>query len=261
MSEPPRKLPLRRILVGAFVLPWRNRIAVLRAIGVPMLALVAAFLAWQTLSFSSPSAQWATWATFVVSIAWLAIATHRLVLTHAWNPQSALSEFSFRRFAWFVGALVFIMLAVLVITMIVAIIAVNIVIGPRYVAAGEPPPSATPQETLEWIQRFGSAVAYFISARISLVLPAIAMDRKPDLVEAWRCSRRNSWRLAVIVCALPLALDEITAALWRNGSTTLEIALLGILTGIFSVIGFVALSLSYFELTHESAPPPTHPPG
>src|SRR5687768_2085805 len=123
MSEAPRKLPLRQILVGAFVLPWRNRLAVVRAVGIPMLAFVAAFLAWQTSSFNSDSAHWVTWSAFVVTIAWLAISTHRLVLTHSWNPHSAFAEFSFRRFVWFVGALVFIWLAVLAITMIVATIA------------------------------------------------------------------------------------------------------------------------------------------
>jgi hypothetical protein len=240
MGDPPRKLPLRRILVGAFVLPWRNRWSVMRAVGVPMLALLAVFLAWHTLSLNSSEVTWFLWGAFVISIAWLAIATHRLVLTHGWKPHGALAEFSFRRFAWFVGALLFIWLAVLVITMIVATIAANIVIGPRYVAAGETPPPDPPREYFEWLQSFGTVVAYFVVGRFSLVLPAIAVDRKPNLLEAWRCSRRNSWRLAFIVGALPWILERVTYVLWRDVPMTLEIACFGILFGAFAIIGFVA---------------------
>jgi hypothetical protein len=225
-----------------------------------MLAVLAAFLAWHAVGATSTYVVWLLWGVFAVSIAWLAIVTHRLVLTHDWKPRSTFEEFSFRRLAWFIGALLLIGFAVIAITMIVATLAANIVIGPRYIAAGETPPPDPPGEYFEWIKSFSTVIAYFFVGRISLLLPAIAVDRKPSLAEAWRCSRGSSWKLAIIVGALPWILEQTTIVLWREGSSSVEIASLGILTAVFAIVGFVALSLSYYELTHASAPPPTHPP-
>jgi hypothetical protein len=73
-------------------------------------------------------------------------------------------------------------------------------------------------------------------------------------------SRGNAWKIAIVVGALPWVLNLVIDALWREDATTFEVASLGILTGVFGIISIVALSLTYFELTRESALPPTHPP-
>ena len=262
MSDARRTLPLRRIVVGAFVLSWQNRVTVMRAAGLPMLVIVVAQLAWNSAIFgSSRFADAALWCVFVAAFAWLAIATHRLVLIHGWSHRDTIEEFSLRRFAWFVGALLFLWAAAAIAIVLTMTLVMMSTVGPSYVPAGEAPPAGPSQEHFDWMQNLATAAACVLLSRISLVLPSIAMDRRPNLVEVWRFSTGNSWRLAVIVGALPWALNAITNLLWRNGATTFEVACLAVLTGVFAIIGFVALSLAYFELTHESAPLPTHPPG
>ena len=54
-----RRLPLRRILWGAFALPWQNRAAVTRATGLPLLAVIGCTLAWDVADFNdSGAARW-----------------------------------------------------------------------------------------------------------------------------------------------------------------------------------------------------------
>lgn len=41
------------------------------------------------------------------------------------------------------------------------------------------------------------AVAFYISSRLSLVLPAIATDHQWSIYEAWELSKNNGWRLSI----------------------------------------------------------------
>jgi hypothetical protein len=261
-AGPRRDLPLRRILVGAFTLPWSNRVAVMRATSLPLLLVVATVLGWHVASFgTSEVAAWIAWAVFALSFAWLAVTVHRLVLANGWEPQSMVAEMNVRRLAYFVGALVFLWAFLLAVKMLLMGLLLNLVYPPRYVPTGESPVRARMSTwTFTSIEIASHVLAYWFIGRISLILPAIAIDRRPDVAELWRMSRGNAWKIAIVVGALPWLLNLVTDTLWREGATTFEVASLGILTGIFGVVGVVALSLTFYELTHASAPPPTHPP-
>jgi hypothetical protein len=261
VSEPdqhaPRNLPLRRILTGAFVLPWRNRIAVMRAVGLPMLLVVGVFLGWHVADSTLPP--WLEWGRYLVGVlpfAWLAVVIHRLVLAHGWNAQAS-GRFDWLRLTKFFGAL----LLVWLVYYVALVISMNVVLGvfySRYVPVGGTPA----QQPINWqlLNIVAAIPASWLLGRLSLVLPAVAMDENPNLALAWRLSRRNGLKLMVVVGILPWLLDALIGVLYRDGASTFEAASLGALTGIFAVIEVTALSLSYFELTRASAPPPTHPP-
>lgn len=48
-------------------------------------------------------------------------------------------------------------------------------------------------------------ILFFILPRVSLMLPAIALERDLPLTEAWRATRANTWRLglAMMLCVFP----------------------------------------------------------
>jgi hypothetical protein len=234
----------------------------MRATSLPLLFVVATTLVWHVTSFGdSKAVAWIAWAAFALSFAWLAVTVHRLVLANGWEPRPLLAELNVRRFVYFVGALVFIWALYLAVKLILMGLLLNLVYPPRYVPAdGMAPAERMDVVGLTWIDLIASFLAYWLIGRISLILPAIAIDRKPDAVDIWRMSRGNAWKIAIVVGALPWVLNLVIDALWREGATTFEVASLGILTGVFGIISVVALSLTYFELTHASAPPPTHPP-
>src|SRR5260370_33994970 len=51
----------------------------------------------------------------------------------------------------------------------------------------------------------GLGVIFLLLPRVSIALPAVALDERLTLTQAWRLSRGNSWRLALatLLCALP----------------------------------------------------------
>jgi hypothetical protein len=258
----PRGLRLRRILLGAFSLPWANRVAVVRSVGLPFLVFVVLDLTWSVPGVGeSAEMRWLAWGTYVIAAAWFATTLHRLVLANGWEARPGFTDLQLRRIVIFAGALVVLWALYYTIVMIVTLmlgLAINAPDIIRYVPAGETPPSRRLDP--EWVRVVARVLACWCVARYSLVLPAIATDRKPDLGDIVRKSSGNATKLAIIIGALPAALELITNGLWRDGATSVEVALLSVLSSVLAIFGIVALSLSYYELTHASAPPPTHPP-
>jgi hypothetical protein len=254
----PVRLPLRRIVFGAFMLSWRHRAELARATGLPILAIIACTLLWNVAGIAqSNSALWTLHFVYSIAISWLAISVHRLVLLDGDEASARLDAPGLKRLGLFVGT---IMGATLLYTALTLVI-VNFSLLPfsRYVPAGETP---TPSPVVEWGQWFvyGAAVlAIWPLARLSPMLPAIAVDRAIDPISAWRLTRGNGWKLVLIVGVLPSALKWIVALLTRDGATMAEFGVLLVLTSVFTVIQVAALSLSYWELT-QPAPPPTPPP-
>lgn len=186
----------------------------MRAVGFPLLFLLATFLAWHASSFAeSTTAAWIAYGAFVLTLAWLAITIHRLVLVDGWSRTPASGSMPLRRFAWFVAALMLIWLLHQALTLIVVGLALNLIYPPRYVPAGEIQAPPREMQNVEWLGTLAYVLVYWVIARVSMVLPAIAVDRKLDVVDSWRRSRGNGWKLAIIVGVLPWVLERSTAAL------------------------------------------------
>ena len=256
----PRRLPLRRILWGAFALPWQNRAAVARATGLPLLAVIACTLAWDVADLNdSGAARWTLYFLYLVATSWLAIATHRLVLLDADDARTRLDPPGLRRLGIFVGTMILLWLVFLVLVMLLH--GLMLLPWARYVPAGTQPAPVTDMPVW-WINQIAIILAAWVVGRLSLVLPAIAVDRRIGPITAWRASRKNGWKLAIVIGALPRMLASVGSLLYRDGASSVEFALLVVLTAFFTVIEVVALSLCYWELTSPApAPPPTPPPG
>jgi hypothetical protein len=98
------------------------------------------------------------------------------------------------------------------------------------------------------------AVAYPIS-RLSLVLPAMAIDQRVTFAESWQLSSGNGWRLAVVLLAAPLTLWGLGAALGSIGAHD-HVAWVGARSFIFCALGVfevVSLSVSFRVLRASSA--------
>jgi hypothetical protein len=267
MSEQPpefRKLPLRRVIFGAFSLPWLHRGEVFRATAIPLLAVIACTLVSDTADFNeSRVAALLLIALYGIATSWLAIAVHRLVLLDAPDARARFDMPALRRLAVFFGIVVSLWVLYQGLTMLISGGILGIFMPPRYIPTtsepGKLPEHVSLPVSFEWIVNLSRAMSYWIVARVTLMLPAIAIDRKADLIAAWSASRRNGWRLAIIVGVLPWCLQQLTNLLYRDGATLVEFGILLVLATLFVVVEVVALSLSYWELT-SPAPQPTHPP-
>lgn len=93
--------------------------------------------------------------------------------------------------------------------------------------------------------------AYYVTARLSLVFPATAIDEKATLKWSWQKTRNNGWRMFVVVGVFPWMLSFLVGLIWRENATLPEVVMLYIAGYFLVVIEVSALSLSYKELAYE----------
>lgn len=99
---------------------------------------------------------------------------------------------------------------------------------------------------------FSALPSVYIFSRLSLLFPATAIDRDVDVDWAWKISKKNGWRLAVIIVLLPLVfglLQGLHVFFLRGNATWVEDIIFVLLRLILLAVEIVALSLSYKHLT------------
>lgn len=239
----------------ALVLPWRHRVELFRAAGLPLLALIAVSLCWEFLAWKLGwMLQWLANFLYLFVLGWLATTVHRLVLLDEVSASSHFRVRSWQRVCVYFLAAAFLLVLFLAIKY-TSLNVIGIASGLSRVPAGGER-HETAWLLLDWAT---TLAAFWLVARFVLVLPSIAVDQGHELRSAWRVSRGNAWRLAVVYGVLPWAIDWGRWLMYRDGASNVELALLVVLRCMLGVLEVVALSLSYAALM-QGAPPPTDPP-
>lgn len=87
--------------------------------------------------------------------------------------------------------------------------------------------------------------ATYCFARVSLILPATALDRYVHSGWAWDLSIRNGWRLTMLVGILPWVFALFQQLLLRENATLVEILIFLVISFLFLAVEIVLLSFSY----------------
>jgi hypothetical protein len=254
--NPPRRLPLAEVVAGAFVLPWRHRMEVLRHAGVPMAAVI--LLALLTQTFGAAGILWAYTLSLLTmaAIAWLAIVLHRLVLLDAPGSPLNFDAVALRRFVIFLLASVVVFVAYHGLRLLLFSGAVAMM-GSAGAAVGESGQELPVSSTV--LDNVISAGAWILLGRLSMIFPALATDDRIDTVDLWRMSRGNALRLAVVAGVLPAGLSLLTGQLARLGLGHGVLTLLAVLMTLGIVVQVTALSLSYRALRAPGPRPSDRP--
>lgn len=250
----PAPLSVGKVVVGAFLIPWWKRRAFARALAIPLAALATLMLSWYYAAEIVPSyAGWLLCLVYAGLFTLFAVRCHRLVLieseARAVDPWPRWSWRELRFLYWLVG----LWLIALVTWWVAVLVAVNVV-----TSAWRHSPAEL-SVWREWSTYLCGIPALYVFARLSPILPATAIDRTVDLKSAWRLTRKNGWRLALVVGVLPWAISELLGLLYRGEATAVETIVLTILGIALFAVEIAALSISYRELTNEEDPPREHP--
>lgn len=243
MSAAP--LDVRKVLLGAFALPWARRNDFSHHLAAPFIVIVMlGILGNSTLA---PDAGWVFLlaASVVYTWAWIvfAVVCHRLVLL---GPQAlghaAPLRWTMRESLFFLRSAAVWMLAMPLTVACVAAI----------VFAGWPMFQETDAPWKTWLaMSLAMLPSCYVFARLSLVLPAAALDRKVGLGWAWSRSSGNSGRLFVVIGLLPWlfsAPSYLVDTPAGNPAAAIAVTILGTL---LLTVEIAALSLSYRELTKD----------
>jgi hypothetical protein len=168
-----------------------------------------------------------------------AVTCHRLVLldtesvAQRWRPAWSRRETRF--FLW-IAALWLTCIAVM---WVILALAMNIW---TYIGG-------SPEDWFELMVLAVKIAALYVFARLCMLFPATAVDRKVTWRWSWDLTRDNGWRLFIIVGGLPLLSWHAVGLLHRDDATTVEWFLLTVLTVALFAVEIAAISLSYRELT------------
>ncbi len=256
MADPrvPR-IPLFTVIRDSFVLPIRHAAELLRAAGLPLLALIAVTLLWDFVpTTSSWLSRWIPYLFYVATFSWLATTIHRLVLLDEASSGQHFTPEAWKR----VGTYFLAFACIGVLFLFVKFVLFNVVgiaTGINYVRTGEAPRLVARQ----WLEVASTVAALLVVSRFVMVLPSIAVGRGHEISESRRVSRGNLWRLAVVYGAFPWALTWLNWLVYRDGASGVERAFILVFGCILAVVEITALSLAYAALT-PPAPPPTDPP-
>lgn len=229
--------------MGAFLIPWWNRAAFARALAIPLALLASLSLSWHFFGKQLPTAlHWTLyvfyWALFVP----FAVTCHRLVLLEPRAVASRMAPRWSRRETGF-----FLWLAAVGVTFagVVFVLTTSILNAP-FRWKGEPGGA-----WFQWSVFLAKLPAFYLCARLSVVFPAIAVDRKVSLKWAWDATTGNGWRLVLVVGALPWVISGAVGLLYRlipGVATTVALTVAGF---ALLVVEVAAISLSYRELVQD----------
>jgi len=249
----PAPLDVKKVIFGAFAVPWTNRAAFARALAVPF-AFVALMGVVQALA-AEDLPQPALWSMVVLHglvFVLFAVTCHRLVLLDPLTvAQTPMPRWTRRETRFLLKGLAMWSLCVGVGFAFMALFVFAAVplleeLGPKWFASILMPIFLLPM--------------FYLVARLSLVLPATALDRRVGLGWAWDLSEGNSWRLFLVVGILPWVISAPSNLIDYTDPNVPVTAAVTIVGTALLVVEIAALSLAYRELTKHEPASPTPPP-
>ncbi|MBB6093074.1 hypothetical protein HNQ60_001952 [Povalibacter uvarum] len=236
----PPKLPVARVIVTALWHCWKSSRAILAVMVLPALVVaLVTFLMFRSSALPDAPVRWVARGIQVFVLIFAAVSCHRVILL---GPESVprwgvtgwhRREWGFVLLALIVGiASTASSLAGGIAASIVLMIPVNLL-------------DVASQSWMIWCTEASTLiVGAYVMGRLSLALPAMAVDEPINLRDAWRLSSGNAVRLMVLVAVIPWLLrfaESQLAAMFQSPAdywtvstalylllTPLEIALLSV---------------------------------
>lgn len=249
----PAPLPIERIFLEAVELPAIHWRPLLKA-GLPLIVVGSLLFGSGVLPIETSEGTNGSFSTLIfiaflllwVTLVMAIIACHRIFLLGPKLVENA------ALFNWTGNELRYIGWTLLI-GLCAAVVAIpfGILIFPLMAASsGE---SASNPVLLMILQVGISIPVYYVISRLSLVLPAAAIDgRGLSFGWAWELSYGNGWRLTVLVSLLPVLMD-LVLAIFPFSDSTLLLIVQGVLWLVIGVVQIGLLSLSYKFLSNNDA--------
>lgn len=238
IPSPNRALNLTKVMLGALVYAWTLRAAVLRQAGLAMAAQVLLILVWSMLGGQLPAV--AGWVLYVFSLALTAVVAvrcHRLVLlSDAVRDGIAMPVIEKRELKFLLAMFVVWLPASAVMGFS------GMLLQTAYLNLGNA--SAVP----DWLMWLAWLPAGYVAGRLSLKLPAAAIDQVMDIASVVSATRGNGWRMCVVSGLIPWLLAMLGSSLYIEDAGPASMLLSCMAMQLLVAVEIMALSIAYREL-------------
>jgi hypothetical protein len=239
------KLPVIPIIFGAFQLSWLHGYRLAQVVAAPSLALILIGIYWvyagQPLEVYT-SVVWVL--LYAMAFTPFAVACHRVLLI----GEDSLARYGVmgwtkREFRFLVWLVVSALVGLFVMT-------IGIMILGGILAKALTFPREDWEGWVGWILITGCGLlGSYITARLSLILPSIALEHRYRISEIWRLSRSNGWRLTVVLAGFPWLLNYLQGLAVPHEVPFFAAVLGSTVYCVFLIVEVAALSLSYKALS------------
>lgn len=229
MAEPLRLLDTVKL---TFEHVWENRAAI--SLVVVIAAAIESTTTWIAYDFMQP-----THAVLLHKLIDLlvytaiAISVHRLLL-NAEQPSIRLWQ---KREVRFMGWLLFIFFSFALIYTVFGIFLSQV---------GDKPFESFKRNGIIWLFLLSSLPGAYLCARLSMLLPATAIDRTPKLAWSWALTKGNGIKLVVLLWFLPLAFTMFYAG-WSTESPVMYLAV-NLVINVLTALEIALLSVAFKTL-------------
>lgn len=221
------KIPMDLTLAEALRFSWSNRRAFGRFMIIPV--AVATLLELASLAFYEGSDQTASrmiWSFGVflpdfLVLTWFAVACHRFILI----GTGAISAFGLIRWTWretrfFLWMLLAYALGYLFMMFCMAVLPLGAIFVVKACGFTTKTMSLMMEHPafIPGVFLLASIPFAYVVGRVSLLLPATAIDLRPSFSSAWDSSEGNGWRVALLVGGIPVAFMAIQSLIWMGPS-------------------------------------------
>ena len=240
-----KKLPFLNIIAAAVFFAWINKRELLKSISVPTLVLVTIWGVWlHFLDQLPPFLSWIFLLVYGLSFSAFAVTCHRLILIDERDRYKACKAIPGYRELKFLAWVLLIYAAKWTLERIIMFIA-QYASGGAFIEGGG--------GISGWIEPVLSIPPLYVFARLSLVFPAAAIDRKSGLRWSWLRTHGNGWRIFIVVGLFPWLVQMVFWFMWREEATVAEQVVLSIVGFVGLSIEIIALSFTYKELAKQYA--------
>jgi hypothetical protein len=238
-NRPTVVLPIIKIVFDAFHI-WQKRGRLARAMFIPGVALLILSVFWSYRWQDTGTYEQMAWVfLYAVVFTPFAVTCHRLMLMGDESiPRFGITLWTAREarfFGWLLAGWVLSFLVTVLGIMILGAILANLFEIPR--------------DWWQWLIIGFQILGTYVLARVTLMLPAIALDIRPTLAQTWHLSDGNGWRLAIVLGGLPWLLRAFQTVLASDEVSLVAIVLSSLLFCSLLVVEIAAVSLSYRYLT------------
>jgi hypothetical protein len=229
------KISVSRILTSSIVIAWQRREKFLTALALPTLLLVIIWaLHWTFVDQSNLVIGWTVGSIYVAAFGIFAVTCHRLILV---ENQVAAFRLSVRtRELKFVGWLFVVYAIYYAISLAPLTVLMNSPIADDLVES---------PDSFYYAQILFSVPAMYILARLCLVFPATAIDKRLGLRWSWLRTRDNGWRIVIVIGIYPWIISTAIWLISREDATLVEQVLTALMYYVGLALEVFALSLTY----------------
>lgn len=234
-----KKLPLLKIIIGAFTFTWFYKSVFMRNLIWPITGMIIIRLLWMYVDVDwSIRFFWVTYFLHCIFFAFFAITCHRTVLL----GEGSVSEYGF--YKWTQWEVRFFGLLILLYVILKFVVSLSVEYVLSFFTSFNPENNESYYFLLDF---FINIPLFYLFSRFSLVFPATATKKQYTLNQSWNETRGNGLRAAIAVGYFPLCINFLVGLLWRENPTLMEIIAVFMFHYFAYIVAIAALSLSYKE--------------